>query len=100
MPLPNDPDLLTLAEGGELIGVSPHTIRNWIRQGRLPAYRFGHRTLRVRRAELLEMAQTVGTATTTDLDAHVQAFVEAAPALTEAQRLQLASLFKQPASRT
>jgi excisionase family DNA binding protein len=36
-------DLLTSTEAGELIGVSGQTIKNWVRQGHLQAYRIGGR---------------------------------------------------------
>ncbi len=93
------PDLIALPEGGALIGVSPHTVRGWIRQGRLPAYRFGHRTLRVRRSELLAMAEHVGADRKAQLDAHVDRLVAAAPALTESQRARLASLLSTAGAR-
>ncbi len=98
MSLPNDPDLITLPMSGALVGVSPHTVRAWIRQGRLPAYRFGHRTLRVRRSELLAMARGVGAAARCDLDEVVDRLVAQAPALTEAQRARLTPLLRQPVS--
>lgn len=34
------PDLLTTKQASEIIGVAPKTIREWINQGKLTAYRF------------------------------------------------------------
>ncbi|MCV7127021.1 helix-turn-helix domain-containing protein [Mycolicibacterium vanbaalenii] len=38
---------LTLQETGEIFGVTHHTVRRWIAEGRLRAYRVGSRALRV-----------------------------------------------------
>jgi excisionase family DNA binding protein len=38
-------DLLTTTEVGDLLGVTGQTIKNWVRQGRLPAYRVGSRIM-------------------------------------------------------
>jgi excisionase family DNA binding protein len=40
-----DAPVLTLAQAAQAIGVSPHTITNWIRRGELPAGHCGHRRL-------------------------------------------------------
>lgn len=45
-------DYLTVAQAAALLQVDPSTIRRWIDQGRLPAYRVGTRQLRLRRADL------------------------------------------------
>ncbi|MBI4505056.1 MAG: helix-turn-helix domain-containing protein [Chloroflexi bacterium] len=49
---PLDMELLTVAEAAELLKVSAVTLRRWLRQGRLPAYRLGPRQVRVRRGDL------------------------------------------------
>lgn len=36
---PNLRDYLTISEAAELLGVSPSTLRNWDRQGKLNAHR-------------------------------------------------------------
>jgi excisionase family DNA binding protein len=46
--------LLTLAEAGDLMRASPETIRFWIWQGKLEAFRPGRRVL-VREADLLAL---------------------------------------------
>lgn len=43
-------DLLTSTQAGELIGVTGQTIKNWVREGRLEAYRIGGRVMIPREA--------------------------------------------------
>ena len=38
-------DLLTSTQAGDLLGVSGQTIKNWVRQGRIAAYRVGGRIM-------------------------------------------------------
>ncbi len=38
-------DLLTSTQAGDLLGVSGQTIKNWVRHGRLAAYRVGSRVM-------------------------------------------------------
>ena len=45
-------DFLTVAEAAEQLHVAPSTIRRWIREGDLPAYRIGKRRVGVRRKDL------------------------------------------------
>ncbi|MGH2584581.1 MAG: helix-turn-helix domain-containing protein [Dehalococcoidia bacterium] len=45
-------DLLTVAEAARLLRVSRVTMRRWLKQGRLPSYRVGPRSVRVRREDL------------------------------------------------
>lgn len=52
-------DLMTTLEAAALIHVHPNTIRTWIRGGQLPAWRFGLRSLRVSRADVLAMLRPV-----------------------------------------
>ncbi|MGE0540076.1 MAG: helix-turn-helix domain-containing protein [Dehalococcoidia bacterium] len=47
-----DPAYATVPEAATILGVSPSTIWRWIASGELPAYRVGHRFMRVRRSEL------------------------------------------------
>lgn len=49
----HDDELLTVEEAAELVKVHPNTIRNAIRDGRLPAIRLGARIIRIRKAELV-----------------------------------------------
>ena len=46
--------LLTLGDAANRLGVSVVTLRTWVREGRLPAYRVGRRFVRLRWDELLE----------------------------------------------
>lgn len=43
-------DLLTSTGAGELLGVTGQTIKNWVREGRLEAYRIGGRVMVPREA--------------------------------------------------
>jgi excisionase family DNA binding protein len=43
---------LTVAEAARLLRVAPSTIRRWIREGDLPAYRMGKRRLALRRTDV------------------------------------------------
>jgi excisionase family DNA binding protein len=45
-------DFLTISEAADSIQVSQSTIRRWIREGDLPAYRIGKRRVAVRRKDL------------------------------------------------
>ncbi len=49
-------DLLTVAEVARLLKISPVTVHRWIKAGRLPAYRFGPRCVRLRRADLRSLS--------------------------------------------
>jgi len=42
---------MTMREIAEMIGVSKRTVYNWIRTGKIPAYRFGDQVIRVRRED-------------------------------------------------
>lgn len=44
-------ELLTVEEVAEELRLHPHTIRNWIRTGRLPAKKYG-RSYRIRKQDL------------------------------------------------
>jgi excisionase family DNA binding protein len=54
------PDLLTIAETARLLKVSVVTIKRWLRQGHLTAYRIGPRALRVRRSDLEALLSPTG----------------------------------------
>ncbi len=45
-------ELITIAEAARLLKVSAITIRRWLKQGRLQAYRLGPRHIRIYRADL------------------------------------------------
>ena len=55
-------DLITVNDAAELVQVTHYTIRRRIADGSLPGYRFGPRTLRVRRSDLLAMLRPLATA--------------------------------------
>lgn len=54
-PPPENPDLLTIQQAADLVGVSARTIRRWESQGALrPVFRFGS-TVRYARDEVLRI---------------------------------------------
>lgn len=52
-----DPDdqFLPLGQAARLLAVHISTLRRWIRQGKLPAYRVGDKGVRVRRGDVLKL---------------------------------------------
>jgi excisionase family DNA binding protein len=53
---PGGPADYSVTEAATLLGVSRVTIWRWVRAGRLPVWRVGHRTARVKRADLERLA--------------------------------------------
>ena len=53
-------DYVTVAEAAELVRVAPSSIRRWIKAGDLPAYRFGHHRVRIKRDELARLVAPLG----------------------------------------
>jgi excisionase family DNA binding protein len=54
-----DEDYLTVAEAATRLRVAPSTIRRWIRQGDLPAYRLGRRRVGLKRGDLERLVTPV-----------------------------------------
>jgi excisionase family DNA binding protein len=52
MTIDHDTDLLTIAEAAKLLKVSTVTIHRWLKAGRLPSYRVGQKSVRIRRGDL------------------------------------------------
>ena len=46
-----DDDFVTVMEAATLLRVAPSTVRRWIREGGVPAYRLGQRRVALRRAD-------------------------------------------------
>jgi excisionase family DNA binding protein len=46
------PAMLSIGDAAEEAAVHPNTIRKLIREGKLPAYRFGERNIRINAADL------------------------------------------------
>ena len=80
--------LLTLQEAVEEGYGAYSTLRMWIAQGKLPAYKTGSR-VKVRREDLDALLVPVGPA---PLDVAIDELVSAAPTLSSEQRSRLASL--------
>ncbi len=47
-----DEEYLTVAEAATLLRVAPSTVRRWIREGDVPAYRIGRRRVALKRDDL------------------------------------------------
>lgn len=47
-----DEEYVTVAEAAALLRVAPSTVRRWIREGDVPAYRIGRRRVALKRDEL------------------------------------------------
>lgn len=61
---PAEEEWITVNEAARILGVSPWTVRTWIRRRRGPAhYRIGPKTIRFRRAEVEEYLEDVRVAT-------------------------------------
>lgn len=56
----NLPPRPSIRQAAEFHGVDPKTIRRWIAEGRLTAYRVGPRLIRLDRAEVLALGRRVG----------------------------------------
>ena len=56
----HDTDLLTLREAAALLKLTPVTIKRWLKQGRLPAYRVGPRAIRIKHEDLQTILQPAG----------------------------------------
>ncbi len=57
-----DDDYLTIGQAADLLHVNKSTIRRWIAQDRLPAYRVGPRRVALKRADLARLITPVGAA--------------------------------------
>ncbi|TAK35106.1 MAG: DNA-binding protein [Chloroflexota bacterium] len=55
-----DDELLTMAEAARILKVSVVTIKRWLKQGIIPAYRVGPRYVRIRRSDLARATALVG----------------------------------------
>src|SRR5215204_1307852 len=49
-----------VSEAAALLGVSRMTMSRWIRDGRVPVARLGHRTIRIRREDLDQLLHAAG----------------------------------------
>jgi excisionase family DNA binding protein len=56
-----DEQLLTVTEAAELLRVAPSTIRRWIRDGDVRAYRVGKRRVGLRRSDLAAVVEPTRT---------------------------------------
>jgi len=54
-----DSQWLSTKEAAQYLGVGEATIQRWVREGRLKAYRFGQRVLRIRRSDLEAIAEPI-----------------------------------------
>ena len=56
-----DEDFVTVVEAAALLAVAPSTVRRWIREGNVPAYRVGRRRVALRRSELTAVIAPIRT---------------------------------------
>ena len=54
-----DEEFVTVAEAATLLRVAPSTVRRWIREGDVPAYRLGQRRIGLRRGDLVSLITPV-----------------------------------------
>jgi excisionase family DNA binding protein len=80
-----DEDYVTVEEAATLLRVAPSTIRRWIREGDLPAYRFGRRRVALKRADLATLI-TPARPTTTRVNTPVGDEVRATRRLTPEEK--------------
>ncbi len=52
-----DDDYVTVAEAATLLRVAPSTVRRWIRDGDVPAYRIGRRRVALKRDDLSNLVR-------------------------------------------
>jgi excisionase family DNA binding protein len=57
MRAPRERRFYSVAEAADALGVSPSTIWRWIRDRRLPAYRVGPRTIRIKPEDVEALLQ-------------------------------------------
>jgi excisionase family DNA binding protein len=50
--------LISITEAAALVGVHPHTVRNWVSAGLIPSYRVGPRLIRLAANDLPFPVQT------------------------------------------
>ena len=54
MVIDHNDELISVAEAARLLKVSVPTIKRWLKDGRIPAYRLGPRYVRIRRTDLMQ----------------------------------------------
>jgi excisionase family DNA binding protein len=54
------PRYVSTTDAAKIVGMNSATVRDWIRAGRLPAYRVGGRVTRIAVADLLGMFEALG----------------------------------------
>jgi excisionase family DNA binding protein len=62
----DDIQFVTVPQAARLLSVHVSTVRRWIHDGKLPAYRVGEKGVRVTRADVLDLASPMGTAARKD----------------------------------
>src|SRR3989304_2296808 len=67
--------LLTIADAARLLKVSVVTVKRWLKQGRLHAYRVGPRSIRIKREDLNALVRPAWFGEVTTEKAHEDLFV-------------------------
>jgi excisionase family DNA binding protein len=92
------PKLTTVAAAADYLGVSQKTIRQWIREGRLPAVRAGQRCIRIAVADLEKLTEPCGPGGVSDPVERIARMVEASP-LSDDDVDRLATLLRSGTAR-
>jgi excisionase family DNA binding protein len=58
------PTLVALTRAAEILGVSPKTMRRWVADGKVPAYRVANHAIRVDRADVMQLIVRIAVAGT------------------------------------
>jgi excisionase family DNA binding protein len=79
----------TVAEAASLLNVCHSTIWRWIKAGSLPAYRVGHKTIRIKPEDLAAIVYRLGPAHDAEAGSRLRAGPSLPSAVEEAEREQL-----------
>ena len=87
-----DEEFVTVAEAAAFLRVAPATIRRWIREGEVPAYRIGRRHVALRRPDLAALIAPIRASTDTGDESASDSQTEIRRLTPEERRRGLAAL--------
>lgn len=73
------PQLITVSQAASLLAVHRSTVRRWIREGKIRAYRLGGRGVRLTRADVLQLVTPLEAASERDVGTQLNEQDEIAP---------------------
>jgi excisionase family DNA binding protein len=85
-------DYVTVDEAARLLKVAPSTIRRWIREGDLPAYRIGRRRVALRQSDLATLIKPARAAGSYQGDPEGDERIDIPPLTSEEKEQALAAL--------